>query len=174
MSWSSPPAEFAVCQVDTKHPPMFPVPLRCRCDIHILRDPLPQVRATALLAYVYQSDTGAKLQRCRRKRSKRRRSTRLRRTTWLRWLFFMRGTLRSGVKPMSFEGTPCTKAWGAMSLGSFVLMEILIVFPWWKRYDTLPQIISFRRQPMPKLPRLSSSCLLCSPAFGTSLCWHGP
>ncbi|PMD16714.1 hypothetical protein NA56DRAFT_649275 [Hyaloscypha hepaticicola] len=53
------------------------------------------------------------------------------RTTWLRWLFFIFGTLTPAIKLLAFVGTPWTKAWGTMFLVSFILVEALVVLSWW-------------------------------------------
>lgn len=47
--------------------------------------------------------------------------------TWLRWLFFVLGTLRSAIKLMAMSGVPWTKALGMMFLSSFLLVEILVI-----------------------------------------------
>jgi hypothetical protein len=52
------------------------------------------------------------------------------RMTWLRWLFFVFGTLTPAIKLLAFEGTPWTKAWGVMFLVSFILVEVLVVLSW--------------------------------------------
>jgi len=48
--------------------------------------------------------------------------------TWLRWLFFVLGTLPQAIKLMVMSGVPWTKAWGLMLLSSFLLVEMLVVF----------------------------------------------
>jgi hypothetical protein len=50
--------------------------------------------------------------------------------TFIRWLFFVFGTLGPGVKLMAMEGVPWTKAWGAMFLLSFLIVEALVVLSW--------------------------------------------
>lgn len=52
------------------------------------------------------------------------------RMTWLRWLFFIFGTLTPAIKLLSFTGMPWTKAWGVMFLVSFLIVEILVVLSW--------------------------------------------
>ncbi len=52
------------------------------------------------------------------------------RMTWLRWLFFIFGTLTPAIKLLAFQGTPWTKAWGVMFLVSFMLVEVLVIFSW--------------------------------------------
>jgi hypothetical protein len=52
------------------------------------------------------------------------------RMTWLRWLFFIFGTLPQAIKLLAFEGTPWTKAWGVMFLVSFIMVEALVVLSW--------------------------------------------
>jgi hypothetical protein len=50
--------------------------------------------------------------------------------TFIRWLFFIFGTLGPGIKLMAMEGVPWTKAWGAMFLVSFLVVEGLVVVSW--------------------------------------------
>jgi hypothetical protein len=50
--------------------------------------------------------------------------------TFIRWLFFIFGTLGPGIKLMAMKGVPWTKAWGAMFLLSFLLVEFLVVLSW--------------------------------------------
>jgi hypothetical protein len=52
------------------------------------------------------------------------------RMTWLRWLFFIFGTLPQAIKLLAFEGTPWTKAWSVMFLVSFIMVEALVVLSW--------------------------------------------
>jgi hypothetical protein len=47
--------------------------------------------------------------------------------TWLRWLFFVLGTLPPAIKLMAMGGLPWTKTWGMMFLTSFLIMELLII-----------------------------------------------
>jgi hypothetical protein len=58
--------------------------------------------------------------------------------TWLRWLFFVFGTLTPAIKLMSFEGTPWTKAWGVMFLFSFLIVEAVVVLSWIDRQQRSP------------------------------------
>jgi hypothetical protein len=44
-------------------------------------------------------------------------------TAWLRWIFFITGTLPTGHKAGVLEGTPWTKVWGMMVLSSFIGVE---------------------------------------------------
>lgn len=48
--------------------------------------------------------------------------------TWLRWLWFLLGTLPPAIKLLSMEGVGWSKAWGCMFLLSWVINEFLIVF----------------------------------------------
>jgi hypothetical protein len=48
-------------------------------------------------------------------------------TAWPRWIFFVMGTLPTGIKLASFEGTPWTKVWGMMFLSSFIVIEIAVI-----------------------------------------------
>ena len=60
--------------------------------------------------------------------------------TFIRWLFFIFGTLGPAIKLMAMEGVPWTKAWGAMFLASFLVVEVLVVLSWtYKSYDPLLQ-----------------------------------
>jgi hypothetical protein len=47
--------------------------------------------------------------------------------TWLRWLFFVLGTLPGAIKLMGLKGVPWTKAWGMMFLVSFLVVESLVI-----------------------------------------------
>jgi hypothetical protein len=44
--------------------------------------------------------------------------------TWLRWVFFIVGALGPMVKLMAMQGVPWTKAWGAMFLFAFLVIEV--------------------------------------------------
>jgi hypothetical protein len=63
---------------------------------------------------------------------------------WLRWVFFMVGTLGPSIKLMAMQGVPWTKAWGAMFLFAFLVIEVAALFarkpttP--SAYSTLPGI----------------------------------
>jgi hypothetical protein len=50
--------------------------------------------------------------------------------TFIRWMFFVFGTLGPGIKLMAMEGVPWTKAWGVMFLLSFVMVEALVILSW--------------------------------------------
>lgn len=50
--------------------------------------------------------------------------------TFIRWMFFVFGTLGSGIKLMAMENIPWTKAWGAMFLISFIVVEVLVILSW--------------------------------------------
>jgi len=50
--------------------------------------------------------------------------------TFIRWMFFIFGTLGPGIKLMAMEGVKVTKAWGAMFLLSFVMVEALVILSW--------------------------------------------
>jgi len=52
----------------------------------------------------------------------------LEKQTLLRWLFFLVGTLGPGIKLASMQGIPWTKAWGMMFLGSFLILEMMVLF----------------------------------------------
>ncbi|KAH9209801.1 hypothetical protein DL95DRAFT_476286 [Leptodontidium sp. 2 PMI_412] len=62
--------------------------------------------------------------------------------TFVRWLFFIFGTLGPGIKLMAMEGVPWTKTWGAMFLVSFLVVEGLVVLSWicipYDHYELLP------------------------------------
>jgi hypothetical protein len=45
----------------------------------------------------------------------------LEKQTWLRWVFFLVGTLGPAIKLAAMQGIPWTKAWGMMFLGSFLM-----------------------------------------------------
>jgi hypothetical protein len=47
----------------------------------------------------------------------------LQKQTWLRWLFFIIGTLGPSIKLMAMEGVPWTKAWGIMYFFAFLVIE---------------------------------------------------
>ena len=49
----------------------------------------------------------------------------LERLTWLRWLWFLLGTLGPAVKLAAMRGVPWTKAWGMMFLSAWVVFEIV-------------------------------------------------
>jgi hypothetical protein len=50
----------------------------------------------------------------------------LEKQTWLRWLFFVVGTLGPAIKLAAMQGMPWTKAWGMMFLGTFVVFESIV------------------------------------------------
>ena len=50
--------------------------------------------------------------------------------TFVRWLFFVFGTLGPAIKLMAMEGVPWTRSWGAMFLASYLAVEILVVLSW--------------------------------------------
>lgn len=50
----------------------------------------------------------------------------LEKQTWLRWLFFVIGTLGPAIKLAAMQGVPWTKAWGMMFLGAFVVFESIV------------------------------------------------
>ncbi|KAH8592558.1 hypothetical protein B0O99DRAFT_743471 [Bisporella sp. PMI_857] len=52
----------------------------------------------------------------------------LEKQTLLRWFFFLVGTVAPGIKLASMQGIPWTKAWGMMFLGSFLVLEIMVIF----------------------------------------------
>jgi hypothetical protein len=52
----------------------------------------------------------------------------LERMTWLRWLWFLLGTLPPTIKLASMSGVGWAQTWGMMFLGSWVINELLIVF----------------------------------------------
>jgi hypothetical protein len=64
----------------------------------------------------------------------------LERMTWLRWLFFVLGTLGPTVKLMALEGVPWSKAWGIMFLCSFIIVECLVVLSWNSQYEPIPSL----------------------------------
>jgi hypothetical protein len=47
--------------------------------------------------------------------------------TWLRWLWFILGTLPPAIKLMSMSGVPWEQAWGMMFLASWIINESLII-----------------------------------------------
>jgi hypothetical protein len=51
----------------------------------------------------------------------------LERLTWLRWMFFVLGTLPPTIKLASMRGVPWTKTIGMMYLTSFLIVEVLVV-----------------------------------------------
>jgi hypothetical protein len=50
------------------------------------------------------------------------------RLTFLRWLWFILGTLPPTIKLFAMEGLPWTKTWGAMFLSSWIINESLVIF----------------------------------------------
>jgi hypothetical protein len=52
----------------------------------------------------------------------------LEKMTWLRWLWFILGTLPPTIKLMAMKGIPWEQAWGMMFLASWVINEGLIIF----------------------------------------------
>jgi len=50
----------------------------------------------------------------------------LEKQTWLRWLWFVLGTLGPAIKLAAMQNVPWTKAWGMMFLGAFVVFESMI------------------------------------------------
>ena len=51
----------------------------------------------------------------------------LERLTFVRWIFLVLGTLPQAIKLFAVQGVPWTQAWGAMYLGSFAMVEIVVV-----------------------------------------------
>jgi hypothetical protein len=49
------------------------------------------------------------------------------RFTWLRWLFFILGSLPAAIKLAVMKGVPWTNTWGMMFLASFLAREVLII-----------------------------------------------
>jgi hypothetical protein len=54
----------------------------------------------------------------------------LRYTTWLRWSFFIIGTICPAFKLLAMTGVPWTKTWGFTFLVSFFFVELLIILSW--------------------------------------------
>ncbi|CAG8961780.1 hypothetical protein HYFRA_00006323 [Hymenoscyphus fraxineus] len=52
----------------------------------------------------------------------------LERMTWLRWVWFLLGTLPPAIKLLSLNGVGWVQAWGVLFLSSWVLNELLIIF----------------------------------------------
>jgi hypothetical protein len=50
----------------------------------------------------------------------------LKKQTWLRWIFFLVGTLGPIIKLATMQGVPWTKTWGMMFLGAFVVFEGMV------------------------------------------------
>jgi hypothetical protein len=50
----------------------------------------------------------------------------LEKQTWLRWLWFVIGTLGPAIKLAAMQNVPWTKAWGMMFLGAFVVFESMV------------------------------------------------
>jgi hypothetical protein len=50
--------------------------------------------------------------------------------TLIRWVFFIFASLGQAINFMAMEGAPWTKAWVAMFLTSFLIVEILVVLSW--------------------------------------------
>lgn len=48
--------------------------------------------------------------------------------TWLRWLWFILGTLPPAIKLMSMSGVPWEQAWGMMFLTSWIINESLTIY----------------------------------------------
>lgn len=52
----------------------------------------------------------------------------LERMTWLRWLWFILGTLPPAIKLLSMRGVGWAQIWGIMFLSSWILNESLVIF----------------------------------------------
>jgi hypothetical protein len=52
----------------------------------------------------------------------------LERMTWLRWLWFILGTLPPAIKLASMRGVPWTQVWGMIFLASWIINEGLVIF----------------------------------------------
>lgn len=63
----------------------------------------------------------------------------LEKQTWLRWVFFMVGTLGPSIKLMAMQGVPWTKVWGAMFLFTFLVTEVAALF---HRRSRIPSVYS--------------------------------
>ena len=50
--------------------------------------------------------------------------------TWLRYLFFVIGTLPPAIKMIAMQGLPWTKTWAIMYLTSFLATEVLVLLSW--------------------------------------------
>jgi hypothetical protein len=68
----------------------------------------------------------------------------LEKQTWLRWVFFIVGTLGPSIKLMAMQGVPWTKVWGGMFLFTFLVTEAAALFNRRSRtpsvYSSLPGI----------------------------------
>lgn len=63
----------------------------------------------------------------------------LQKQTWLRWIFFIVGTLGPAIKLMAIEGVPWTKAWGLAFLFALLVIEAAALVA---RRSTIPSILS--------------------------------
>jgi len=71
--------------------------------------------------------------------------------TFVRWLFFVFGTAGPAIKLMAMEGILWTKAWGAMFLTSFLVVEILVVLSWiYESHEPRPEAQESRIPPKTK------------------------
>jgi hypothetical protein len=58
--------------------------------------------------------------------------------TWLRWLFFLLGTLGPAIKMCAMRGIPWTQSWGMMFLASFLVFEGISIVNWASRSKSSP------------------------------------
>lgn len=63
----------------------------------------------------------------------------LEKQTWLRWVFFIVGTLGPSIKLMAMQGVPWTKVWGGMFLFAFLVIEAAALF---YRRSRIPSVYS--------------------------------
>jgi hypothetical protein len=63
----------------------------------------------------------------------------LERQTWLRWIFFLVGTLGPAIKLSAMKGLPWTKVWGMMFMCSWVVFESMVLARKKDDYTPLPQ-----------------------------------
>jgi len=61
--------------------------------------------------------------------------------TFIRWMFFVFGSAGPGIKLMAMENLLWTKAWGAMFLVSFIVVESLVILSWiYGTHEALPAV----------------------------------
>jgi hypothetical protein len=62
----------------------------------------------------------------------------LEKMAWLRWLFFLLGTLGPAIKMCAMRGIPWTQGWSMMFLASFLVFEGLSIMNWATRSKSSP------------------------------------
>jgi len=90
--------------------------------------------------------------------------------TFVRWMFFVFGTLGPGIKLLAMEGVPWTKAWGTMFLVSFMMVEGLVILSWrFGEYEVVPE-----SRDMEKFQRIKSKLsAIYGLSVGIAVVLHG-